>query len=70
MDADRERELKFLIAAEDGNVDDMTRYLDEGVDIECHATDMELQEYRRNSASTDSNMPATDTPNRHGRDSE
>ena len=45
MDANRELELQFQVAARDGDIVALTRCMDAGVDIECTATDMELDEY-------------------------
>jgi len=45
MDANRELELQFQVAARDGDVVALTRCIDAGVDIECRATDVELDEY-------------------------
>ena len=46
MDSKRELELQFIIAASDGNTPELTRCLNAGVDIECRATEGELEEYR------------------------
>ena len=45
MDANRELELQFQVAARDGDIVALTRCMDAGVDIECTATDVELDEY-------------------------
>ena len=45
MDANRELELQFQVAARDGDIVALTRCMDAGVDIECTASDVELYEY-------------------------
>ena len=45
MDANRELELQFLVAARDGDYVALTRCMDAGVDIECTATNVELDKY-------------------------
>jgi hypothetical protein len=45
MDSKRELELQFQVAARDGDIVALTRCMDAGVDIECTATDVELDEY-------------------------
>ena len=46
MDANRELELQFLIAAQDGDLAELTRCMDAGVDLECLAMEIELDAYR------------------------
>ena len=46
MDSKRELELQFHIAAIDGTVDELTRCIDAGVDLECVATEEEIRQYR------------------------
>ena len=46
MDAKRELELQFHIAAIDGDMAELTRCMDAGVDLECLATESELDAYR------------------------
>jgi hypothetical protein len=45
MDAKRELELQFHIAARGGDMEVLTRCMDAGVDIECCATDEEMDQY-------------------------
>ena len=47
MDPKRELELQFQIAAADGDVPELTRCMDAGVDLECVATESELDHYRK-----------------------
>ena len=46
MDAKRQLELQFHIAAQDGDMAELTSCMDAGVDLECLATDIELDAYR------------------------
>ena len=60
MDAKRELELQFHIAAQDGDLAELTRCMDAGVDLECLATESELDAYRnslRNSLATVAPLP-------------
>ena len=45
MDSKRELELQFLISARDGDMEVLIRCMDAGVDIECYATDEEMNQY-------------------------
>jgi hypothetical protein len=49
MDIARERELRCIIACADGDVDELQRCIDEGVNLECRATPDEIAQYRQQS---------------------
>ena len=47
MDITRERELRCIVACVDGDIVELQRCIDEGVNLECRATPDEIAEYRQ-----------------------
>ena len=62
MESKRELELQFLIAAKEGNMPELDRCLEADVDLECRATESELQEYQSGSTSQSGSVNVNTLP--------
>ena len=60
MDTNRELEIRFHIATVDGDLDEVMRCLDAGVDIECLVTVAEMDDYRENNNNSNSQRSIID----------